>query len=253
MKLSPWSIFAIFFALGVSALSYAWFHHWSPKTREAQMYRDYREALITEANKLPQAKRRVEEAVRMVTEIGTKWQGIVATRTPAPTLAQGGINLAVNRWQLTVDARKYRNSLQRAINAQVRRGGVTVINGPTVPFPPDSAQTVLESFFNFPAIAFPVVILDLGTVVVQGTKDQIFANVEAWSRMPNYLAVADALAITGTSPRLTGTYNVTVVGFIRGQDIAPPVPEVAPGQGGPGGAPGPGPAMPGGGGGIAAQ
>jgi hypothetical protein len=58
--------------------------------------------------------------------------------------------------------------------------------------------------------------------------------------MPNYLAVADGLQITGTTPTMTGRYNLTVVAYIRGDKIAPPVPEggAAPGgvQGGKGGA-----------------
>lgn len=60
--------------------------------------------------------------------------------------------------------------------------------------------------------------------------------------MPNFLAVADGLQITGTSPVLTGTYNLTMVAFIRGDRVFPRVPDgvAAPAGGapGPGGAPG---------------
>ena len=43
--------------------------------------------------------------------------------------------------------------------------------------------------------------------------------------MPNYLAVADGLQITGTTPTMTGRYNLSIVAYIRGDKIAPPVPE----------------------------
>ena len=75
-------------------------------------------------------------------------------------------------------------------------------------------------------------------------------NVRAYKTMPHYLAVADGLRIDGTSPNLTGTYNLTIVGFIRAKKIAPAVNEGAAaaatgGFGGTGGFPG-GPGGPGG-------
>lgn len=237
MKLSPLTYLIIAISLSLSVLSYSYFHHFSPKSEEAAAFREYGDKLEAEANKLPAAYRRVEQAREMVQEIDRKWNDIVAWRTPPPALGRGGIDLAVNRWQLTVDARRYRNSLQTALNRQVKRGGVRVVQGPTVPFPSDGASNVLESFFNFPAVAFPIVIFDLGVVTVQGTLEQIYGNVRAWSTMPNYLAVTDGLSISGTAPTLTASYRVSVVGFIRGQEIAPPVPEAA-ASGGAGGAPG---------------
>jgi hypothetical protein len=117
--------------------------------------------------------------------------------------------------------------------------------------PTGNATQVVETYFNYPAIRFPVAVFDLGQVTVQGTYGQITENVRSWSDMPRYLAVASDLQITGTSPRLTGTYNVTVVAYIRGDKISAPVPEVAGavvigGQGGGGGV------APGGGGGAPA-
>jgi hypothetical protein len=43
--------------------------------------------------------------------------------------------------------------------------------------------------------------------------------------MPNYLAVADGLQLSGTTPTMTGTYNLTLVAYIRGTEVAPTVPE----------------------------
>jgi len=56
------------------------------------------------------------------------------------------------------------------------------------------------------------------------------------------LAVADGLNLTGTAPILTGTYNLSVVGYIRSNIVYPGVKEGAPttmpAGGGGGGAPG---------------
>jgi len=246
MKLSPLTIFLIFLSVGLAALSYGFFQMWMPNKEESGMYQTYVDQLQTEADKMPQAKKRVKEAKEMVDAEAAKWQKVVAVHTPPATLAQGGIDIGVQGWQLVVDARKYRNSIQTALNAQLRQGGVKVISGPEIPTPDESATSIVRNYFNFPFLKFPAVIFDLGAVTVQGTYEQICANVRSWSRMPNYLAVADGLRIDGTSPILTGTYNLTMVGYIRGSQVFPPVPELAGGNSAGGGG-----AAPGGGGGAA--
>jgi hypothetical protein len=242
MKLSFGAIVSIGFAIFLIAMSFGLFRFFLPNMAEAANYRTYKEQLIAEANKRPLAIQRVEQAIETVRAEDRAWQQIVARRTPGPTLAEGGIDLSVNRWQLTVDARRFRNIVQRAVNRQVRVGGVTVINGPEVPPFSDSATNLVERDFNFPAVPFPIVMYDFGTVTVRGTLSQIFRNVEAWSEMPNFLAVTSGLRISGTSPNLTGTYALSLVGYIRGQHVSPPVPE---GVGPAGQAPGVPPGMPG--------
>jgi hypothetical protein len=246
-----WIIFGV--AISIIALSFGFFKHFVPNQQEAGYWREHRDALVTEGNKGPQADRRLLLAEEMVAEKTSQWNAVVATRTPAQSVAAGGINLAVNPWQLTVDARTYRNNVQRAVNGQLRRGGVEVVQGPLVPFPDEAPPQVLANYFNYPALPFPVVIFDLGTVTVQGTYEQITSHVRAFSSMPRYLALADGLQISGTSPRLTGTYNLQVVGFMRGDTVftmpegdapaAPAMggmqpmagPPMGPGGGGPGG------------------
>ena len=140
---------------------------------------------------------------------------------------------------MTHKVRKFRDEVQRDVNRQMRKGGVLVINGPTVPMPPEDPAAVVASYFNYPAANTPVAIFDLGQVTIRGTFDQIAANIQAWSDMPNYLAVADGLSISGTSPNLTATYNVSVLAFLRGKELAPDTAFVAPaadtGAGGGGG------------------
>jgi hypothetical protein len=246
MKLSPVTILVIGASIGVIALAFGFFWHWVPNNRERQMWAEYEANLQRVADMRPRAIAKVEKAEELIEEKALQWREVVATRTPPASVAAGGVNVSVNAWQLTVDARTFRNNVQRRVNAQVRSGGVRVLSGPSVPLPSDNATDIMLSYFNYPAIPFPVVIYDLGAVQVQGTYDQITANVRAWSRMPRFLAVADGLTLQGTSPLLTGTYNLTIVGFIRGDDIFPPVPEggvtmvgATPGAPPPGGAGGP--------------
>jgi len=246
MKLSPWVIYLIGAAVAVIALSYGFFQQWMPNDAERAAYVTRVEELNTVIRQEPQARRRVEDAKALVEAEAAKWRAVVSRRTPRTTVEQGGINLAVNPWQLTVDVQSYRNNIQRAVNRQVKAGGVTVIQGPTVPGVPIStpANRILADYFNYTAYGFPVVVFDLGTVTVEGTYEQIKANVKAWSSMPNYLATTSGLTLSGTGRTLTGTYSVSIVGFIRGKEIFPQVPEGTAaggggGIGGPGGFGGP--------------
>ena len=223
MKLSPIAIFLLGLMLGVIGLSYGLFQHFLPNTNDANTYRAWGEKLDAEGAKMPQAIKRVENAKELVEEISDKWQVTVSRKTPPSSVAAGGINVAVNPYDLTVDARTFRNNIQRHVNAQMKTGGVTVIVGPEVPMPPDDPETIMASYFNYPGSQYPVAIFDLGQVTVRGTFNQISENIRAWSRMPNYLAVADGLVITGTAPNLTATYNVTLTAFVRGKKIGAPI------------------------------
>lgn len=243
MKLQPLTILLIGFSIALIALSYAGFYHYVPNTTEAQYQKELGDRLQAEVDKEPLVRKRVERAQDLVARLSQQWQDIVLVKTPPANLARGGVNLAVNRWQLTVDARRFRNNAQRAVNAQMRYGGIKVINGPEVPMPSDNASNILSSYFNYPAFGFPVCVWNFGTVTVQGTLSQIERHIKGWSFMPNYLAVTDGLRLTGTAPLLTATYNLTVVAYIRAREIAAPVPEggAAGATGGPGAGPGRGP------------
>ncbi|MBV6458011.1 MAG: hypothetical protein HONBIEJF_01133 [Fimbriimonadaceae bacterium] len=248
MKLSPLTIILLGLSISIGVLSFALFHHYLPNKATTENLLTQVDLLKTEAGKQKRAEQRVLKAVEMVQLKADEWQAVVAAHTPPHGLGAGGIDLARNRWQLVIDARKFRNEVQRDLNRQLRRGGVTVENGPTIPFPSTSATNVVETYFNYPSIRFPVAIYDLGTVSVRGTFDQIDQHVRAWSTMPNYLAVTDGLRITGTSPNLLATYNLSLVAYIRGETVSPPVPEGAAPASGSGGGPGT-PGFGGGGGG----
>lgn len=261
MKLSPLTIIIAGIAFMLPLLSYGYFMAWLPNTAEAKANLDVLEQINTQSALMSKAKKRREEAIADVKAVDVKWKQIVDIYTPPPSLPNG-IDLGVNAVQLTVDTPKFRDAIQRAVDNQVKVGGVKVVVGPFIPGPDPNApaNSLLESFYNYPAMPFPVVIFDLGTITVQGTTKQIFDNVRAWSRMPHYLAVADGLRINGTSPNMTGTYNLSIVGFIQANKIAPPWSEGAGsssasafgggfgGGGGGFGPGGPGPGGPGGGG-----
>lgn len=227
INLHPGSIYALGIAFSLILLSYGYFHHWVPKSTEAQARSANADALIAEAQKLPQANKKVEAANTLVRGQEAAWRGIVAAKTPVPDVSRGGINLNVNAFQLTKDTTRFRNNVQRAVNKQVVQGGIKVLSLNPVPTfgLNDPANSLLASYYNYPAVAFPVVIYDLGQVQVEGTYSQIMANVRGWSRMPRYLAVVDGLALTGTSPRLQATYNLSIVGYIQSTGIFPPVRE----------------------------
>lgn len=216
MKISWLTIIIIGIAISSVFLAYGFIHLYQPNMAEANNKKEYYEALLAEARKSEQVKKRYENAQKIRDESAAAWQRYVANHTPGPTLASGGIDLSVNPWQLAIDVRKFRNSAQKAVNEQVKKGGVLVINGPRIPFPEENSTAILANYFNFPPFDYPIVIWELGTVTVQGTYKQICDNVRAWSNMKGYLAVASNLSLTGTSPQLTGTYNLVLVGFIRG-------------------------------------
>jgi hypothetical protein len=225
LKLSALTILILGIAVFIVALGVG-LRSFVPDMQETEMVRKNVEDLKTEANKQAAANRRVEKAVAAVNQMAREWQGVVAAKTPPSDVGSGGINISVQRWQLVADSFAFRNNIQRAVNAQVKKGGVTVIQSPFVPQPTTNAAQIVESYYNYPAIRFPVAIFDLGQVTVRGTYSQITENVRAWKNMPRYLAVASGLQVTGTSPRLVGTYNVTLVAYIRGDKVAAPVPEV---------------------------
>lgn len=248
MKLSALSIWLIGLAIFIFSASYGFAQHWIPNNQEAKDLREYAEKLQTEINKAPQAKKRVEDAQAKLIAVDREWTGIVAAKTPSTSLATGGIDLNVNPLQLVNDVPKFRDNLQLAINAQMTKGGVKLLSaGPLVPFSSENPNEVL-SFFNYPAMAAPCVILEYGPIRVKGTYEQIKAHVKSWKDFPKYFATTDGLQFTGTSPNLIATYNVNIVGFIRAKELWQPIPEGSVAAGGNGAAGGGGGGRPGAGG-----
>ena len=235
MKLSQSTFIIIGICFCIVSLTFGWVT-WAPNMAEKKLRDDNFDLAQTEYGKNSAAHTRVKNAVKLVEAEGAKWQAIAAVKTPPPDLSSGGIDVTENGAQLIVDSRQFRNTVQTAVNKQVRKGGVKLVgDGPTILDPGQTASTILADYYNYPAIPFPVVIFDLGPITVQGTYEQITSNVRAWRWMPNYLAVADGLRIEGTSPHMTGSYSVSIVGYVHGSKLFTALPEV-PGSSSTGGA-----------------
>lgn len=224
-SLYPRTIWLIFLSFSVIVLSFAIFHHWLPKQEEAAMNVKQANDLYAEADKLGKAVKKKNTAIERVKDAERMWIPIVNTRTPSTNTAGGGFNINVNQFQLLLDTKRFRNSIQRAVNNQLRVGGVKVV-GPKVPgvSDQDEPNSILAAYYNYPAVPFPVVIHDLGQVTVTGTYDQIMKNVRSWANFPHYLAVVHGLQLQGTAPQLTGTYNLSIVGYIRYDGMYGPAP-----------------------------
>lgn len=233
-KLSSWVWYVMGIFVALTLLSYGYFQHYEPNTKEAQIIRDYGALLAVEERKEPLADKRIENATLRVQEAANTWRTISDSKTRG---GAGFINLEQDPLALTVNAPAYRNKVQLAVNRQVKVGGVTVVNGPLIPQPGNDPTNLLNTYFNYSTLFYPVVIFEPGTVTVRGTFEQIARNVQAWSEMKDYFAVVDGLAITGTSPQLTATYNLVLLGYIPGGvsgPIAQPI-VTGPSGGGPGG------------------
>ena len=212
-KLSGWVWILCGVFVGLTLLSWGYFQYYLPDTQEAAMVNTYAEQLRVEAAKVPATEQRIENARLKVQETAEQWRMVSQTKSAG---GAGFINLDQDPLALTVNAPNYRDKVQRAVNQQVKSGGVTVVNGPLIPQPSNDPQTLLNTYFNYSTLFYPVVIFEPGTVTVRGTFDQIARNVTSWSNMKDYFVVVDGLSITGTAPELTATYNLVLLGYIPG-------------------------------------
>ena len=219
LRISAWVWITVGFFVGGSILGYVYFQHYKPDMIETENLNNYAEKLQREADKADQAQLRVDKAVEEVERLARVWNDVVEAKIEN---VDHFPDLTPDPFQLVVNAPSYRNRVQRAVNRQVKSGGVTVVQGPLVEFP-SGEPGVMASYYNFGAsrLPFPVVVYELGTVTIRGSMDQIMANVESWSDMPDYFAVADGLAVTGTDNDLTATYNVVILGYLPGPASGP--------------------------------
>ena len=232
MKLisSGWTVIIIGLSISLMILSFAFFHYYIPYNKQTGFENAFADQLQTEGSKLPDTKKRVKTANEMVSKKESDWHKYVEGRTPPEPPAPGAIDISENPYQLAIDTWKFRDNMQRAVNAQIVKGGIQLVGeGPTVPGPVDKNNVggLLASYYNYPTIKFPVLIFNLGSISVAGTYSQIMNNVRSYKSMPHYLATTDGLRLSGTAPRLIGTYNLTIVGFIHAKKVFGAVPEVA--------------------------
>jgi len=186
-----------------------------PELAEVNMLADKSKELdeiISEPSKQA-AVERVREALTKVRDAEVQWKQITSWRTPPV----GTLNMTPNRWQLVVNTRRWHGKAESDLNRWVRRGGVTLVTPARilVPYPTDQPNELVQYYFNYPALPFPVAIWDLGVVTVQGTWDQIMQNVRSWSQVPGYIVSVRGLSVTGTGSRLAGTYGLTAIVYVN--------------------------------------
>ena len=236
MKISALTVFVWCIAISMIVITYGLSKR-APIMGTVANYMKYRDGMAQEQKKWRMAVKKVNDAETLGKQTVQTWNSIAQAHTLPATPDPDGIDLSENGFQLAAQIPVYRNRLQAMVNNQVKAGGVKVVQGPLVPPPPLdptlNGDKIVSEYFHYPALPAPVLVFDLGNVTVQGTFQQISDNVKAWSRMPHFLAVADGLRLQGTSPNLTGTYAVSIVGFVdvpkdeKGQPkmIFPPMPE----------------------------
>ena len=163
------------------------------------------------------ASERVRKAYETVYAAEMAWKQIADTRT----VSAGRINLVPHRWQSTVNVRKWKPMVEQDLNNWVRRGGVRLLSPPaiTLPVPTDVANYLVATYFNFPALKFPVVFWPIGKVTVEGTYDHIMSHVRSWSKIPGYVASVRGLGISGGGNRLRGSYDLLVLGFVNTENV----------------------------------
>lgn len=211
-----WIVTGVF--VGLTVVAYGWFQFYKPDVAEAALINEYADALHREATKKSKAEQRREKAIAYVEKTAEELRVLLDKKWAN---GEGFIDLGVDPFTLVTTAPMFRDKVQNAVNRQLKHGGVEVQTAPLIPFPGTNPATLMDSYFNYTRLPYPVVIYDLGNVTVTGTYEQIVQNVEGWTNMPDYFAVTHGLAITGTSPELTATYSVSIVGFLPGQPNGP--------------------------------
>jgi hypothetical protein len=177
-------------------------------------WKKYRDAMQAEQMKWPAAEKKVKDAEALGTLTVQQWKNISQAHTLPASPDPNGIDLTIDGWRLAWEMPNFRNRLQAMLNQQVKVGGVKVVQGPVIPLPNLDGDKIISSYFHYPPLNAPVLVFDLGNITVRGTYQQISDNVKAWRDMPRFLAVADGLRLNGTSPNLTGVYQVSIVGFV---------------------------------------
>lgn len=226
-RLSALTFVIVGFTLMAMIFAGFWFLKINPEREEIHYYADKSlelESIISQDSR-SRAVERVRNALQQVRDAETAWKQVTTWRTPPA----GTFNMTPNRWQLVVNARRWHGKVEADINRWVRRNGVGLVSPPRllVPYPTDQPNDLVQYYFNYPALPFPVAIWDIGTLTVQGTWDQIMQNVRSWSTIPGYIASVRGLSLSGTGSRLQGTYGLTIVAYINTPHVSG-----GPGEGG---------------------
>jgi hypothetical protein len=165
--------------------------------------------------KQSQAKAEKELAIKMVAQVQSEWE--VQERTKMP---QWDLSDRRKAWE--AQCLELNKTLGESIYKWVPQTGVTMVNSVNLPPPPLTPNQIITA---------PMTI-NLGGFTVLGDFRAILAHVVKWNDF-NRLAMINNLALHGNSPRMRGTYSLTVFIFPKNADkVGPLIPKI----GGPGGA-----------------
>jgi hypothetical protein len=166
--------------------------------------------------KMPMAEKRVQDAKDEQALVTRGWADYIIRKSP-PTST---INLAQNRWKISTQYQTFITKLTLDVTNHIRKTGVTIQKGPGVPPTTDNPNILISDVFHFgKGLSYPCAVYPFKGIEVRGTFDKILKHFESWNKFPNYIALADGLKLSGTSPNLVGTYDLTVLVFPRGDSI----------------------------------
>lgn len=209
-------------------LSGVWGTYWLffvPKLNEKEGLETMNEDMKIQRLKYKQAKKRDLEVRKKIDQMEKDWNKIVDLYTPPKSPQKGGIDLSRNRWQITADLQKYSYQLQNRINRFITKSGVELIKPPVVPQAPISAVDIVEQYFNYPSISFPVAVLEMGEVCAKGTYSQLIGHLKSWNDFKEAIPILHQIKIAGTSPDLYAFYQLALIVYIKADKISPKVPE----------------------------
>lgn len=219
--------------LGIGSLvlfNCVWATYWLffvPKTKEKEALKLINEEMKSQCVREVQAKKRDSEVHKKIEQMEKEWAEIVSVYTPPKSPTVGGIDLCRNRWQITADIQNYAHQLQKRINHFMTQGGITLIRAAVVPPPPVSAIDIVEQYFNYPSITFPVAVLEMGEVCVKGSYSQLITHLKSWKNFKEAIPIIHQIKIAGTTPDTYGFYQLALVVYVRADKISPKVPEDA--------------------------
>ncbi len=224
--MSPWVVAAVGGVLSILAVAAIFFLMIKPAQDQLAAQQAIYDQNFPDSTPAAQkaAQKTLTQAKQQVQQIKFQWAVKSAARMPRYDVSDR--NLALK--QITYELGHY---LQPDIQRQLQKGGVTSTTQVQIPAPPVSPNDIT---------AAPVVI-SLGTITVTGDFRHILTHYYYWQYF-NRLVLVDELALTGSSPYMTGTYKATLYIFPQNDDkLGPPIPGAPGGAGAaPGGAGAPG-------------
>jgi hypothetical protein len=205
-----------------------------PQLDQLKVETDRRDAAEAKKAQIPDAEKKLAEAKKKVAKANSDWAQYDRRFMPR-----------INTENLFTGTRQLWNEQIKVLGPKVTKylyGDKTVRvvqSNIQIPAPSGDPNAVARKAFVYP----------LGQQTVTGTFNQVLNHAERWNRFDR-LALVDGLTLSGNSPRLQGTYTLTIYEFTQGEKNGDPIPQAgAAGAGGfPGGGGFPGPGgFPGGG------